>query len=147
MRRNQFRGTKVSGDTYTFPLVLEEDGEFGHEGMLEGDEVEVGVPGMWEICSNCRGNGTHVHRAIDGNGITGSEWAEWDQDERETYLSGGYDVACDEGCIAGKVVVPDEDRCSAREKEMLERHYAQERVNAQVDAEDAYYRRMECGGY
>lgn len=147
MKRNTFTGRKVSGDTFTFTVVLEEDGEFGHTDGLEGDEVEVTVPGMWEICSGCRGNGTHVHRAIDGNGITGSEWAEWDQDERETYLSGGYDVGCEDCGSSGKVVVPDEKSCSGVEKEMLERYWEQERTNAQMDAEDRYYRRMECGDW
>lgn len=45
-----------------------------HNEDENGDEIEVEV-----ICSECRGHGKHS-RAIDGNGITSSEWAEWDDD-------------------------------------------------------------------
>lgn len=61
------------------------------------------VEGAYEVCTTCRGKGTHTNKNIDGNGITSSEWAEWDEDERQTYMSGGYDVRCEE-CEGNKVV-------------------------------------------
>lgn len=62
----------------------------------DGFDVEHELPTKFEVCDGCRGKGTHVNRNIDGNGITAGEWAEWDEDDRETYMSGGYDVTCED---------------------------------------------------
>lgn len=49
----------------------------------------------YSVCPTCGGKGTHVNPSIDANGITQSEWAEeWDDTDREHYLSGVYDVTC-----------------------------------------------------
>ena len=61
----------------------------------------------WVICPECHGEGKHAH-AIDGNGITASEWAEWEPEERETYLAGGYDRTCEECDGSGKVKIEEE---------------------------------------
>jgi hypothetical protein len=61
----------------------------------------------WEICDDCHGEGRHS-KAIDGNGITGSEWAEWDDEDRGTYLSGGYDQTCGSCNGEGKVKILDD---------------------------------------
>lgn len=67
-------------------------------------EMSVQIPAKWEICDVCDGNGTHVNRNIDGNGITTDEWngPDWDDESREMYMSGGYDVACEANCSNGK---------------------------------------------
>lgn len=65
------------------------------------------------VCPRCEGRGSHVNPAIDGNGITGDEMDELGDDFREDYLSGVYDVACEEchgervvpACRCGKPVV------------------------------------------
>ncbi len=137
----------MRGNTYEFSVVLEEDAEFGLNG-LEGDLVEVQVPGRWEICDTCRGNGTHVNRNIDGNGITSEMWADWEPEEREGYFGGHYDVPCEADCWGGKVMVPDEERCTWEQKALLERHYEDERGRAQDEAAERHLRRMEayaCG--
>lgn len=74
----------------------------------EGGERDVVAPARWEICSRCSGDGHHSNPAIDGNGITSSEWGEWDPEERDDYMSGRYDVSCEECRSSGKVVVVDE---------------------------------------
>ncbi len=75
----------------------------------EGEECEGELPARFEVCHRCEGRGNHVNPSIDGNGITSSERAEWDEDDRETYLAGGYDVTC-EACAGRNVVlVVDED--------------------------------------
>lgn len=86
----------------------------------EGDELEVEFPAKYEVCGVCRGKATHVNPAIDDNGITGAEMAEWHDDEREAYFSGAYDVPC-YGC-RGKRVVPtlDEGRCTETQKARLD---------------------------
>jgi len=62
------------------------------------------APTKWVICDDCRGNGTHVNPAIDGDGITGDDWAEWELDDREAYLTGGMDVRCSTCDGAGKAL-------------------------------------------
>ena len=41
------------------------------------------------LCPVCGGKGVHTNPSIDCGGITGSEWAEWDEDDRHRY-SGLY---------------------------------------------------------
>ena len=63
----------------------------------------VAFPGKFEVCGNCHGKGSHVNRAIDGNGLTQEDFAE-DPDFMEAYMSGVYDVACDE-CGGNRVIL------------------------------------------
>ena len=103
-------------------------------------EEELAFPIIFEICPTCQGRGSHAH-AIDGNGITSSEWAEWHDDEKSTYLSGGYDRTC-EGCSGGKVVpVVDESTLTEQQKTDLERVHQVERDLVQIDRISAMERR------
>lgn len=68
------------------------------------EEVTFLLPAKNEICDRCGGDGKHVHSGIDGNGITRSEWAEWDHDEQASYFRGDYDVTCEE-CGGEKVML------------------------------------------
>ena len=77
----------------------------------EGYDVERELPAKYEVCPRCRGAGKHTNPNIDGNGITASEWAEWDDDEREGYFTGRYDVTCHECGGLRVVLVVDEDAC------------------------------------
>lgn len=112
-------------------------------------EEEHELPACWEICDRCKGEGTHTNPNIDGHGITMEEWhgPDWDDESREMYMSGGYDVACEAGCSDGKVLVPDEEACKSEpRKTILERYYEQQEDEARTRAE---YRRtlyMESGG-
>lgn len=57
----------------------------------------------WAICDCCEGSGTRDNPAFS-NGITSSEWHdEWDDDDRQAYLSGRYDVPCGDCAGSGKV--------------------------------------------
>ena len=93
----------------TMTLVVQDD---------EDEDGEFEVPAKYEVCGLCGGKGTHVNPSIDSDGITSDEWAEWDEDAREGYLSGRYDVPC--ARCGGNRVVPtiNEDACSP---ELLER--------------------------
>jgi len=56
-------------------------------------------------CPTCRGSGTHVNPAVDGNGLTAEDIDELGGDDfMEDYLGGVYDVICDE--CRGLRVVP-----------------------------------------
>ena len=94
----------MSNKTIVWTRYVEQD---------DGSELEedVVIPSKYEVCDTCRGNGTHVHPDIDGNGISMEEWngPDWDDDERESYMSGRYDVVCRE-CRGERVIlVPDWD--------------------------------------
>jgi hypothetical protein len=119
--------------------VYDSDGE---------EEVTHTIPAKWEICSRCEGSGSHVNPSIDGHGITSDEWngPDWDDESRETYMSGGYDVACEAGCQGGKVLVPDPDGASAKAKEVIARYQGQQEEEARDRAADARTLYMESGG-
>ena len=116
----------------------------------EGFEIELKLPCVWEVCQDCRGNGTHVNRNIDGNGITASEWAEWDDDEKEGYFRGDYDVTCETCRGRTTVQVIDEERAALafpEEWHKYEEWLAADTTRRESDYEDAYLRRMESGGH
>lgn len=113
----------------------------------EGDETEEELPAKYDVCSRCNGHGIHTNPNIDGNGITSSEWSEWEPEEKESYLSGKYDVSC-EVCSGEKVMMAvDEEQCERdpKLKILMENYYKFERDNAEMDREDAMTRRMERG--
>lgn len=61
----------------------------------EDCEEETELPAKYEVCPTCLGKGTHVNPNIDGHGISQEEWEhEWDEESKEMYLYGGYDVQC-----------------------------------------------------
>ena len=110
-----------------------------------GEEVEVQLPSRFEVCSRCRGAGKHVNPNVDGHGITAEEWngPDWDDDSREGYLTGRYDVTCSECKGLRVVAVVDE---AAVDPEMLLRYNDHLETVARWDADDAHTRRMESGG-
>lgn len=56
------------------------------------------------VCPTCEGRGTHVNRNVDGHGITSDEMDELGPDFFDDYMSGVYDVRCEE-CHGQRVVV------------------------------------------
>jgi hypothetical protein len=74
--------------------------------MVDDNDVEHELPGTWEICGRCCGEGKHVNPGVDGDGISQEEF-DHDPDFEEAYFSGVYDVTCEECDGAGKHVVPD----------------------------------------
>ena len=74
-----------------------------------GEQLEVDLPFVWEICPCCDGHGTDRGASVerDGGGFTASEWAEEDDEFKEEYLSGFYDRPCRECNGSGKVKVAD----------------------------------------
>jgi RecJ-like exonuclease len=99
------------------------------------------LPGKWEICPSCDGNGKHVNPAVDGHGISPEEFAE-DPDFAEAYFGGVYDVRCDECGGDGKVRVVDVARCSFAAKRLLVEARRSERWAAESRAEARHEARM-----
>lgn len=68
------------------------------------------VPAKWEICDRCDGDGHHGNPAFDG---TSAEWwyeGDPDGEDLSDYLSGRWDVQCDECHGEGKVRVANEEQ-------------------------------------
>lgn len=85
----------------------------------DGD-AEVEIPITFEVCGTCEGKGRHTNPSIDAHGITEDEWGQWDPEEQDLYISGGYDVECNE-CAGKRVVpIPDETRMTDEQKDALE---------------------------
>lgn len=96
----------------------------------DGNEIDIELPLCWEICATCQGNEKHS-RAVDDNGITGSEWAEWDQDEREAYKAGAYDRPCEDCRGSGKIQVTDYNKLDEQTLKLVEE---KEQADAEYEA-------------
>lgn len=118
---------------HTMTVTIEND---------DGEEETHELPIKNEVCPECNGFGTHTNRNIDGNGITSSEWAEMchdDPDFPDDYMSGMYDVTCEE-CHGDKVIqVPDEEACTAEQLVILQKY--NDRLDGEI--EDDYTSRLE----
>lgn len=112
----------------------------------DGIETEHVLPGRWEVCARCRGEGKHVNPAVDGNGLSAEDFAE-DPDFREDYMSGVYDVVC-EFCEGRRVVaVLDEEQCSAEQLAAYATHERSEAEYRELYASERRLRQMESGDY
>lgn len=113
----------------------------------DGNELEplvIELPMKFEVCSRCAGKGTHVNPSVDGHGITQSEREnEWSHDEWEGYLSGAYDVTCDD-CRGQRVMPVVDEEAVTRQK--LDAEYEiiceHETRAAMYAREEAHERRM-----
>jgi len=115
--------------------------------LEDGDEeATVDAPGRFEVCGRCNGHGTHVNPNIDGHGITMEEWwgPDWDDESREMYMSGGYDVACHE--CGGTRVVPiiDWQAFERQNPEAAKAYEDQQEQLADLEAMEAAERRYGC---
>ena len=106
----------------------------------------VYFPSKMVICPRCEGRGSHDHPAFS-NGITSSEWngPDWDDESRETYLSGGYDVSCSECAGLRVVAVPDVRRCSWAQRRALVEHRRALRDLARDESSERWLRYAESG--
>lgn len=69
--------------------------------VIDDEEHTIGM--HFEVCDLCGGRGSHTNPSIDAGGLTGEDMADWDDEDRERYFGGGYDVACYE-CKGARVV-------------------------------------------
>lgn len=99
----------------------------------DGNEIEHCLPAKNDVCPRCGGYGKHTNPNIDGNGITESEWSEWDIEEKESYLNGVYDVICTVCNGNNVVLVTDEAAMNAEQKELYELWLMKQRERAEYD--------------
>lgn len=109
------------------------------------DDETHELPGRFEVCPRCSGKGSYVNPAIDGHGITAEEFAhDWDEDSREGYFAGRYDVTCATCHGEHVIMVPNRDTADAAVLKLYDDAVDQERI---WDAEDRATYRMESGGF
>jgi hypothetical protein len=100
---------------------------------LSSEDVWIKI--SFEVCPTCDGKGSHINPSIDSHGIGAEEWAEWDHDDREAYLTGGFDVSCYQ-CNGRRVVpVPDDEEGRELVSEDMEARYE---MAAEMEAERRY---------
>lgn len=100
------------------------------------------LPARYVVCDVCQGKGRHVNPSIDAGGISGEDFASWDPEERESYLSGGYDVTCF-GCGGLRVSpIVDVDRLSPDQKAVFDLFMDHVRDLERYDAESRAERAM-----
>ncbi|AUV95820.1 TPA: hypothetical protein JD053_16695 [Klebsiella michiganensis] len=90
----------------------------------------------WVICECCEGEGKTGHPAF-ANGITSSEWNEWDEEDRRNYMDGMFDVTCEHCKGRGSVKVPDVSRMTFAEKRelvVIRRNFREDREIERIHA-------------
>lgn len=102
-------------------------------------EDEIEIPTTTASCPRCRGKGSHVNPAVDGNGLSQEDFDEAGPDFREDYMAGVYDVACHECNGARVILVPDRAKLTKEERVAW---YEQVRELAEMAAEEEAERRM-----
>lgn len=116
--------------------------EFSYYDYDLDEDVSIDLPAVWEICGVCSGNGSYVNKSIDGNGITHEEWVrDWDDEERQHYFRGAYDVTCTTCNGNGKILVYDMENIAPEIVELIE---TQERLDDYHDYERESERRFGC---
>jgi len=114
----------------------------------DGVEHQRAIPHKWEICHSCAGDGTIPDRAISPTGDgswTGSEFAEAcheDEDFRDHYFGGMYDVACPDCSGSGKTKAIDWTALEQRDPALAKRYEDHLKDEACFEAECAAERRM-----
>lgn len=109
--------------------------------QLDMQDRKEMMPGKYEVCPHCEGEGSQVNPSIDGNGLSSEDFAD-DPDFEEAYFSGAYDIPCME-CHGQRVIpVVDVSSCSFGQKRLLVEQRQYNREGAITEAEMAAERRM-----
>jgi len=113
------------------------------------DFIETTLSAKYEICTRCRGKGSHTNPSIDGHGISADEWngPGWDDESRDMYLSGGYNVGCEAACDNGKVLIIDLAALTTDQTKLVEEYLEGVDESEREAAYDRRTREAEDGHY
>lgn len=116
----------------------------------EGEEIELELPSIMEVCWDCDGHGTVLTEGMRNHAYSVEEFREsFDEEEAQEYFTRGgmYDVQCPTCHGANVMPVVDEEHIPENLKAQYEEYEKSEHQKAQWDAEDRATMRMENGGY
>lgn len=100
------------------------------------------LPARWQQCPTCEGRGRYVNPAIDSHGLSADDFA--DPDFEDAYLSGAYDVTCNQCNGRRNILVPDESR---NDKATIDEFWKDVDQTRDAYADDWHTRRAEQGWY
>lgn len=104
-----------------------------------GDELVLELPAKFSLCPRCRGVGSHVNPAVDGNGLSQEDFDEAGPEFYDDYMGGVYDVACYR-CKGEKVIkIVDRDRAKPEDLKIYD---DQARELRELEAMEAAERRV-----
>lgn len=116
---------------------------------IEVNGVTHDVPSKFEVCSDCRGHGTHLMPSIRYHAYTEEEFRDFSDEEREAYFTRGgmYDVTC-ETCKGLRVMsVPDKGAANKTQRALIE-EWVDEQYKTRMELEhEQRIRRAECGEF
>lgn len=108
--------------------------------LTECEEFDgpVNVPTEWAICDRCGGDGHHGNPAFDGTST--DWWLEGDPsgEDLDHYVSGRWDVHCDECGGSGKVRTMNEEQLSPELRQLWDKFC---RIEGEIARDEAYERR------
>jgi len=92
-----------------------------------GEECEI--PAKWGICPVCEGHGKHMNETIANHAYSAEEFFEEfpEEEDRDMYFNGGYDVSCENCGGSGKVLVPRWEKMDFETTKKYERYLDTER--------------------
>lgn len=70
---------------------------------LDGDEIALDMPIVWEICGECRGEGKRLADGFHGVAFTEEDRRDWSPEDTDDYFGGALDVGCPECEGTGKI--------------------------------------------
>lgn len=113
--------------------------------LYDDDEQPIKLPMERIVCPTCRGEGKIVNPAIDGHGIPADDEC-WDDDDfREGYFGGRYDITCPE-CDGRNVIDIVDEEALYTDPELFER-WRKASEDAWRDEQAEQMERRYCGGW
>ena len=113
----------------------------------EGDEQpEFSLAVEVVLCGNCGGEGQHLRNSLRGIAFSSSD-EDYDPDFMDEMREGNYDQRCDECGGEGRIYDLVEPLEGSKERALYDEVLETMGNYAQMDADDAYTRRMKSGGY
>ncbi len=112
----------------------------------DGEEIELTLPSIMEVCFRCHGHGYHLSPSIGEYGYSIEEFNEsfHDDEDRLEYFSigGKYDVICSSCKGKNVVAIVDEEHIPEDKREQYKEYLEYINAQCQFDIEQKMERRL-----